>query len=78
MGEAGWEVLMAFLPLSEVKKPNMVVEKTYQVLHRVKVPKIQRFLQVNFSDGVVSLESECNIDYQLLKDLLIDQKFEDA
>lgn len=78
MGEAGWEVLMAFLPLSGIKHPNMVMGKAYQALHQVKVPKIQRFLQVNFPDGVVSLESECNIDYQLLKDLLIDQKFEDA
>ncbi|WGT67230.1 GUN4 domain-containing protein [cyanobacterium endosymbiont of Epithemia clementina EcSB] len=78
MGEASWKVLMTFLLLSEMTTPNIVVGKVYQALYQVNVPKIQEFLQIHFPCGVVALESECNIDYQLLKDLLINQKFKDA
>jgi hypothetical protein len=78
MGERSWEVLMIFLLLLKIRLPYIVIGKAYQALYQVKVPKIQEFLQINFPYGVVPLESECNIDYQLLKDLLINQKFKDA
>jgi ARM-like repeat domain, GUN4-N terminal len=78
MEEAGWEILMTFLLLSEIKIPNIMRGKAYQALCQIKIPKIQEFLQINFLYGVVPLESECNINYQLLKDLLINQQFKDA
>ncbi|WP_267383827.1 GUN4 domain-containing protein [Cyanobacterium sp. uoEpiScrs1] len=78
MGEASWEILMKFLLLSEMRTPNIVMGKAYQALYQVKTPKVQEFLQINFPYGVVPLKSTSNIDYKILKDLLINQKFKDA
>ncbi|BAP18370.1 hypothetical protein ETSB_1652 [cyanobacterium endosymbiont of Epithemia turgida isolate EtSB Lake Yunoko] len=56
----------------------ILIGKAYEALCQIKIPKIQEFLQINFPYRVVPLESECNINYQLLKDLLINQQFKDA
>jgi hypothetical protein len=56
----------------------ILIGKAYEALFPIKIPKIQEFLQINFPYRVVPLESECNINYQLLKDLLINQQFKNA
>ena len=77
-GESGWEVLMTFLQSSERGSLNLVRGKVYQALYQIKEPNIQEFLQKHFSEGIIPLNSERNIDYRSLNQLLLDQDFQAA
>jgi hypothetical protein len=77
-GVQGLEVLMDFLRHSQQTAPNWVQGKVYQVLNDIPLPQVQDFLQTHFPGGVVPLQSEADIDYSPLQQLLIQQKFQQA
>ncbi len=78
MGEPGWEILMSFLQTSEVNTPDIVQGKVYRALYQVKTSKTEQFIQTHFPDGIIALNSQRNIDYRSLNQLLLEQKFQDA
>jgi hypothetical protein len=77
-GEQGLEVLMDFLRQSRDPSPTWVQGKVYQVLNDIHLPQVQDFLQTHLPGGIVPLQSEVNIDYSPLQQLLIQQKFQQA
>jgi hypothetical protein len=77
-GETGLNVLMDWMISLECKSDNLALGKAYQALCLHKNSQIQEFLTVNFPDGVVSLNSERNINYQPLQQLLAQQDFQKA
>jgi hypothetical protein len=78
IGENGWEILMKFLASSDSNKIDIVRGKVYNELYQLKEPKIEEFIQTHFPNGIIPLNSERNIDYSSLNQLLLEQKFEDA
>ena len=76
-GEPGLEVLIEFLQ-NHNSSANLVAGKAYQALYQANTSKTQTFLQTYFPDGVVPLQSERNIDYQPLQQLLAQQDFQAA
>jgi hypothetical protein len=77
-GEVGIKVLMDFL-LSTTQAPvNLVTGKIYQTLYSLKTETTSAFLQEHFPTGIVPLESDRNIDYRLLQELLAQQDFQTA
>ncbi len=78
MGEPGWEILMSFLQTSEVNTPDIVQGKVYRALYQVKTSKTEQFIQTHFPNGIIALNSQRNIDYRSLNQLLLEQKFQDA
>ncbi|MDJ0843937.1 GUN4 N-terminal ARM-like repeat domain-containing protein [Crocosphaera sp.] len=78
MGEGGWQVLMKFLQVSQVNEPDIVRGKIYGSLYRLNNPVTEEFLHTHFPDGVIPLNSQRNINYQPLNQLLVEQKFQDA
>lgn len=77
-GEAGLKTLMDWMVSLEKESANLALGKAYQVLYRDKNTQTQKFLASNFPHGVVSLDSERNIDYQPLQELLVQQDFQGA
>ncbi len=78
LGEPGWNILLQFLQSYQAHSPSLVAGKIYQTLWQVTAPNIQDFLQNQLPTGVVRLESERNLDYQPLQDLLIRQDWQAA
>ena len=74
-GESGLAVLMEFLQSHQSEPVNLVVGKAYQSLYQAETLQTQEFLQTYFPNGVVTLKSERNIDYQPLQKLLAQQDF---
>jgi len=77
-GEEGYQFLREFLFPPQDKEANPVLGKIYQTLKNSKTVENQEFLQEHFPQGIVTLKSEKNIDYQELQNLLIDQKYQEA
>lgn len=77
-GEEGYQFLREFLFPPQDKEANPVLGKIYQTLKNSKTVENQEFLQEHFPQGIVTLKSEKNIDYQKLQNLLIDQKYQEA
>lgn len=77
-GDSGLSLLMEFLQSQQLFPLNLAVGKAYQALVQANTPKTQEFLQTYFSDGIISLKSERNIDYYPLQKLLLDQDFQGA
>lgn len=78
MGENGLNVLKAYIEADQNNPPTVVMGKAYQVLHATQMPEIKDFLATCLPSGVVTLNSERNIDYQPLQDLLIQQEYQAA
>ena len=76
IGEEGWEILMEFLLNSQSSPVNLTMGKAYQTLCQVNTAKTEEFLQTNFPYGVVSLQSQKNIDYLPLQRSLSKLDFE--
>jgi hypothetical protein len=77
-GDAGWEVLMKFLQANQEKEPTPAIGAAYLALSRLEASEVKDFLQTHFSEGIVSLQSDRGIDYQLLQVLLIEQDFQQS
>lgn len=78
MGAPGWEVLMEFLQPCQSRSVNLAMGKAYQALSQVNTAETQAFLQAYFSRGLLSLESERNIDYLPLERSLRQLNFQRA
>lgn len=76
--EAGLKTLIRFLSDRGSTLPNLIDGKAYQVLLASANSKAQEFLQTQFPQGLVPLQSEQNIDYSSLQDLLARQAFQAA
>lgn len=76
LGNDGEKVLMDFLLQRRPEPPTWIDGKAYQVLRSSDWAQVKDFLQVNFPQGVVPLNSERGIDYTQLQQLLISQDFQ--
>lgn len=76
LGEDGLPALMEFL--IDRPEPNRATAKTYQTLYQSQIPRVTEFLQQHFPTGTVPLNSDRNIDYVELQQLLAQQKFQEA
>ncbi|MGV2826441.1 GUN4 N-terminal ARM-like repeat domain-containing protein [Myxosarcina sp. GI1(2024)] len=77
-GETGLEALMEWMDSRRNQSPNLALVKAYQALYLANTPKTREFLQTRFPNGIVSLPSQRNIDYQSLQQLLAKQDFKNA
>ena len=78
IGDPGWETLMDWMYSLREAPANLAMGKAYQALYQANTPQTKEFLQTNFPQGIVPLESERNIDYQPLQSLLVQQDFQQA
>lgn len=78
MGEGGWQVLMQFLQASDADSVDLVRGKIYGSLYQVNKSITEEFIQTHFPNGIIPLNSQRNIDYRPLNQLLVEQKFQDA
>jgi hypothetical protein len=78
MGETGLTVLKTYLEANQDNPPTVVMGKVYQTLQETHLPEVKEFLVTCFPNGVVTLHSERNVDYQPLQDLLIQQEYQAA
>ena len=77
-GETGIEVLMDWMLSLDKNSGNLALGKAYQALYLSQDREVQEFLSNNFSQGIVPLKSDRNIDYQPLQQLLARQDFQGA
>ena len=77
-GESGQEILMDFLSSCLSDPPNLVTGKIYQILYQANTARTQQFLKTYLPTGVVPLNSDQNIDYQPLQQLLAQEDFQGA
>jgi len=77
-GEEGEEYLKEYLASLIETKPNQVAGKIFQVLNNSENALVKNFLQDKFSQGLVTLKSEKNVDYQELQNLLINKEYQSA
>ncbi|MDB9312135.1 GUN4 N-terminal ARM-like repeat domain-containing protein [Spirulina sp. CS-785/01] len=77
LGEPGLKVLMEFLS-SQAETPTPTTGQVYLTLKQQESSAIEDFLTMKFPQGIVSLNSDRNIEYQSLQDLLIEQDFQQA
>lgn len=75
-GESGIAALVDFL--RNMSEPSAAAGRVYQVLSNSDSVVAQTFLAERFPNGVVTLVSDQQIDYQPLQALLIAQQFEEA
>ena len=76
-GDSGLDLLMDWMSqLSQ--SDNIALGKAYQNLYLNPNPRIQQFLATRYPQGVVQLNSERNVDYQPLQQLLAQQDFQGA
>lgn len=77
--EAGLAVLMRFLQERLAAAPAGISEgRVYQALVQAAAPATEAFLQAQFPQGIVALQSERSIDYAPLQALLAKQEFQAA
>ncbi|MBD2092418.1 GUN4 N-terminal ARM-like repeat domain-containing protein [Microcoleus sp. FACHB-1515] len=76
-GREGFDALQAFL-LERRGSIDLAAGKAYQVLFAANQPETIAFLQTHFPQGVVPLNSDRNVDYWPLQQLLAQQEFEAA
>lgn len=77
-GNPGLDVLIEFLHDRIHNPPTWIDGKVYQILFNTDYPPAQEFLRAYFPTGLVTLRSECSIDYSPLQQLLIAQDFQAA
>jgi hypothetical protein len=75
--EDGYASLMDFL-LERKSQSSRVEAKIYQALYDTQMPQVLEFLQEHFPTGTVPLNSERDIDYTELQQLLAQRKFLEA
>ncbi|MEM7769073.1 MAG: GUN4 N-terminal ARM-like repeat domain-containing protein [Cyanobacteria bacterium P01_A01_bin.37] len=78
LGEAGIEVLMAFLSDRQTKPVTVLDGRAYQILHSLNLEATTTFLSTTFPTGLVPTPSERSLDYTPLQNLLVRKQFEDA
>jgi GUN4-like/ARM-like repeat domain, GUN4-N terminal len=78
LGEGGLDIFMEFLLNRRTQAATWLDGKAYQILYQSNLAKAQDFLQVNFPQGVVPLNSDRNVDYTPLQKLLAAQDFQAA
>ena len=76
-GEDGYQFLRDFLSSWE-GEANPIIGKAFLTLKESEQQINHDFLQEKFPHGLVPLNSEKNIDYQELQQLLVEQKFQEA
>lgn len=74
----GLEILQEFLLAQKSASPSPITGKIYQVLTQSHLSQIDEFLQSHFPQGLVALNSQSQIDYTSLQQLLVEQKFQEA
>jgi len=77
-GDAGLNILLDWMVTVKSQSNNLALGKAYHALYSDKKPKIKDFLKNNYPHGVVPLESELDLDYQPLQQLLAQQDFQGA
>lgn len=77
-GKPGLEVLQEFLRSRQSAPANLAVGKAYLALRQANTSPSQEFLDTYFPHGVVALNSERGLNYQLLQHLLMEQDFQAA
>ncbi len=77
-GNLGLEVLKEFLISNKSQPANIVIAKAYQEIYLTNIQENQEFLQTHYPSGVIKPESEKNINYQPLQQLLIERKYQAA
>lgn len=77
-GNPGLDVLIDFLLARRNSSPTWIDGKAYQILSNADYLPAQEFIRAYFPTGVVTLRSDCNIDYSPLQQLLIAQDFQAA
>ncbi|MEL6440138.1 MAG: GUN4 N-terminal ARM-like repeat domain-containing protein [Cyanobacteria bacterium J06621_8] len=77
-GEVGSKILMDWMIFAQDQSDNLALGKAYHALYGNKSPQVQKFLEDNFPNGVVSLNSASGIDYLPLQRLLAEQDFQQA
>ncbi len=78
MGNTGWEVLIDFLKLSDINNLNLIQGEIYRELYKVNMPETELFIQNYFPNGLAPLDSQANVDYRPLSQLLLEQNFQKA
>jgi len=78
LGDVGEAVLMEFLLQRRADPPTWVDGNAYQVLYNSNLPSAKEFLHAYFPSGIVPLNSERDIDYRHLQQLLTVQDFQAA
>lgn len=78
LGNPGLDILMEFLLQRRDSSVSWIDGKAYQVLRTATYPAAQKFLQTNFPNGIVNLNSDSNIDYNSLQQLLMQQDYQAA
>jgi len=77
-GNSGWEILIEFLKSSSSESPNLVAGKVYQELIAAQTNGTQEFVEKYLKNGIMTLKSAADIDYQTLEKLLIQKDFQAA
>ena len=77
-GNSGWEILIEFLKSSSSESPNLVTGKVYQELIAAQTTGTQELVEKYLKNGIVTLKSAADIDYQTLEKLLIQKDFQAA
>ncbi|WP_036484809.1 GUN4 domain-containing protein [Myxosarcina sp. GI1] len=77
-GETGLEALMEWMDSRRDRQPNLALAKAYQALYRADTPKTREFLQTRFPDGIITPNSQRDVDYQSVQELLAKQDFKSA
>lgn len=78
-GEAdNWEILREFFSQNQSQSPDPVTGKIYQYLRKAETPEAEALLSKYFSTGIISLDSERNVDYTQLQELLVKGEFQAA
>jgi hypothetical protein len=78
VGDSGINVLIEWLESYRDQTESWSVGQAYQTLYLANTPQAKEFLQTAFPDGVIPLESQRNIDYRPLQQLLAKQDFQAA
>lgn len=77
-GDSGRSILLDWMVSLKDQPDNLALGKAYQALYSNQNPRITEFLNQNYPTGVVPLNSDRNIDYQPLQQLLAQQDFQAA
>ncbi|MDY7013937.1 MAG: GUN4 N-terminal ARM-like repeat domain-containing protein [Cyanobacteriota bacterium] len=74
-GSESLPAIAEFLRAQRGQTANPVMGKAHQILDQAKTPETQEFLDRQFPESLVTLESEKNIDYQPLARALLNRDF---
>ena len=78
MEAEGLPILMDFLRSAPLEPVSLVRGKLYQSLYSANTVLTQNFLNTYFPTGIIPLESDRNLDYGLLQQLLAQQDWQTA